>query len=334
MEEEVINASKVKKAGTLDVKKDGALLKPPRTCPEWGATQLGCECLDSCECKVPSGPPGAKVHRCRTRMVKSEVDGSESPCGDPDATENWYDTCLVHTTPFPYPKLRTESPKGEPPADPKLWRNYNSYKNKRFLPKSACYSRDYYCANFPAFPGCDPQKTYSKLVRSHLTEEQQAIVDKCKSFTDQKKCEEDETCGKGKHSTCHPTCVYTEDAPMWFRRMRGDANMKIKKSGKDPARTNDGSRLPVLQPGPGTGKGEFGTRNLGPSDATEDTVIKSGDVTEKAGAHVTTPAPEQVVAGDLGTKRSEGWLDPSEVGKNIGSDNVAVGKFRPRGAFK
>lgn len=106
--------------------------------------------------------------------------------------------------------------------------------------------------------------------------------------------------------------------------------MKIKKSREDPARVQDGEMLPVLQPGPGQSGGQFGTKNLGKTDASEDTVIKKSDKREKAGSHLTTPPPKQVLAGTVGTQRSEGWLSPSEVGKNVGNDNTAVGKFRPQ----
>lgn len=335
-EEEVINASIVHKAGTQNISKGGALVLPPRKCPEWGATQLGCECLDSCECAELSGSQYAPVRRCATRKVKSQSDGTESPCGTQEfpGAKVWYDTCLVHTTPFPRPVLRTDDPKGEAPENKTLWRNFNAYKAKRFLPKSGCYSRDQYCADFPMFDGCDPEKTYKPLhgLHTHLSEEQEAVQKKCKAIKDQKKCEEAEECGKGKHKTCHHSCVWTEDAPMWFRTLRGDANMKIKKSKQDPATVGNGEMLPVLQPGPGSLGGEFGVHSLSKTahDSDKDTVIKKSDKMEKAGSHMTTPPPEQVLAGDVGTKRSEGWLDPPEVGKNIGSDNQAVGKFRPR----
>jgi hypothetical protein len=366
VEEEEKKEKEKKIPATMNITKKGALVLPPRECPEWGATQNGCECLDTCECAEPYGPKYALVRRCKTRMVKSESDGSETQCGDPEfpGAPDWYDYCLVHTTPFPRPVLQTVDPTFEHDPDPKIWRNWDAHKNKRFLPKSACYSRDQYCASFPMFTGCDPSKTqeYTHLIRSHLSDEQQAVVDKCKKIKKQEECEEAKQCGKGKDRTCHHTCVWTEDAPMWFRTMRGKGNMKIKKSRKDPAVVGIGDQLPVLQPGPGVNHGEFGVSGLGKMDSGPEIVIKKSDKRDKAGAHLdrekqmlagfTTPMP---LAGDTGTRRSQGWgeachdrhpstpesranrhmpcgkrLPAGEVGDNVGNDNTAVGLFRPR----
>lgn len=321
LEKEIEKKNKKKKTTEIKVeKKTGALILPPRSCPQWGATQSGCECIDSCDCEKPSGP--SEIHRCETVPIKWENRSLETRCGQPESTGKWFDTCMVSTTPFPRPKFNIgDTIKKDPPEDKKEWRNFNSHKNKRFLPKLGCWSRDYYCASFPKFPGCDPGKTYSKLIsKNDLSEEQQKMLDECKKLTDQKKCEAEESCGKGKEGTCHPKCVWSEDAPWWFRKLRGAMNHDIKRSGKDPAgngldREGNPELLPVLQPGPGGIGGEHGA-----TIPDKDVVKGSGKKKSKKKKKKDNTKP----AGDVGTKASEGFDKASEVGKNVGNDKGGI----------
>lgn len=305
-------------------------------CPEWGPTEQGCHCMDYCACN--------KGGQCETKIVMyTDDDGNPAgaKCGTLAGAGAYMDTCkkapesikVPFASTMKIPKITTNSTH---------YREFNNEGNKRFLPKKMCWSRDYYCASFPNFPGCNPARTYR--TSDTLTEEQRAEIEKCGTFSDQKPCEEHKKCGEGAHGTCYPTCLWGEDAPWWFRELRGKQNMWIKRTHRDPVKSGvEGKRgprkyIPVLQPGSAGVPGQIdqslfkgkGYKYVHPSQKRNGTKSGDEDATAAAdGAAATTPAPVYVRAGEVGTRRSAGWVRAGMVGKDIGSDTEAKGRFRP-----
>lgn len=282
-----------------------------RTCPEWFQTQQGCDCIDTCDCNVALF--GGK---CVTADITyMSTDGEQrKPCGDLNPQiGKFMDTCMpaVAATPEPAVMYKGNSLSVHlDDGETEMYRGWNHRNNQRFLPKDSCFSRDYYCAKFPKFPRCNWQKTY------HLSEAMQNDIEMCEAIGDQKSCEGKETCGNGTHGTCRPLCVWTEDAPQWFRDMRGFQNQHIKRTGQDPATVREGRWLPVLQPGFDGGAASRAYANQG-------TIIKKP--TLKAGQEASTPAPVVAKgAGEIGSGRSAGFIPAGQVGQDVGSDAVPI----------
>jgi hypothetical protein len=303
----ITKSGNVKLFNVSNVTDDG---KDAKLCHEWDLTKQGCQCLDACECNRRNPRFGGEKGFCKTAHIRTlSFTNRENlhPCGDLDmASGDFYDSCSPTLAPTVEPRMAFIPPVKLKGNDT-LYRDYNGPKNKRFLPKSSCFSRDYYCATFPAFKGCVPGLTYK------YSEEIDEEIKTCKAIEDQKKCEAKEKCGKGKHATCHPICVYSEDAPGWFREMRGKQNQWLKRNQRDPAVVGGPRRYsPVLQPA-WDGRTQRGAWESG------DEIVKKP--TEWAGA-TTTPPPDGFYypAGILGHGRSAGFVRASDVGKNVGND--------------
>lgn len=269
-------------------------------CREWDLTKNGCQCIDTCECN--RGPTCKTVH---IRTLSSTNQTLLEPCGNLDLTGgNFFDTCMPAMAPTEEPSITVVPPK-RLKGNKNMYRDFNGPKNKRFLPKTSCFSKTFYCVKFPMFEGCVPGLTYK------YSEDMENQVNECKLIEDQKTCEGKELCGKGKHGSCHHMCVWSEDSPGWFRKLRGEQNQWLKKYQRDPATIKSNRYLPVLQP---AWEGNH-IRSL--QDGADDIVKKP---TEKAHVDTTPPPPSHVRAGKVGNERSAGFPRAPQVGVNVGND--------------
>jgi len=307
---------------TMNISDNGTLtfFKPNSTtddgknvslCREWDLTKQGCQCFDTCECNRNPRFGDADTPKCRTLHIATVSSTNVTimePCGDLDSTTgDYYDTCKYAMAPTPEPEFAF-LPRRKLKGNDTLYRDWNGPKNKRMLPKSSCFHRDYYCAKFPKFSGCVPGLTYK------YSESMDNEIKQCEALGEegQKKCEGKKTCGKGKHKSCHPMCVWSEDAPGWFREMRGKQNAWLKKHKVDPAVEGGPNRfLPVLQPA-WTGSQQREGWEGG------DEIVKKP--TTKAGETTTLGPDAQFRAGQLGHGRSGGFVRAPDVGKNVGND--------------
>lgn len=275
---------------------------------EWDLTKQGCQCYDSCECNRPTRT-GERI--CQTIQIRtvSYTNVTEFyDCGDYDgATQKFTDTCRLMIAPTPEPEIyiapsKKKQSKGKG-KEKSLYRDFGAKNNKRFLPKKSCFSKAFYCSSFPMFEGCVPGVTYE------YSEEMMREVEECKAIEGQKDCEGKESCGKGKHKTCHHQCVWSEDAPGWFRKLRGEQTMWLKKYQRDPAQIGKGNKLPILQPA---------WDGSPQQDEDEETIVAGSKKKAAKAAEKTTPPPK--LAGDVGTGRSKGFVKASDVGKNVAND--------------
>jgi len=292
-------------------------------CKEWGPTQQGCQCRDFCMCNKEGGT-------CETKIIEFIGNSGEKEfarCGDFTIGAGTYlDKCVE----APIPMVNAYASTMNIPDmnfNNTLYREYNSHKNKRHLPKKQCFSRDYYCVTFPKFPGCDSDRTYR--AKDQVTPETRAEIAKCQALADQGTCEKEEKCGEGEYGTCYPTCTWGEDSPWWFRRLRGQQNQWIKRNKKDPAAVGKKKYLPVLQPSAGV-PGVISKdvmEQAGVSGDTPDSLKKKAKVTTTTTTTTTTLL--MVRAGEVGTGRSAGYPSAGNVGLRVGSDMDAIGDFRP-----
>lgn len=230
-----------------------------RTCQEYGPTRGGCECVDTCDCRTQSW--------CNTRRIITKNSLGRDitvPCGDEvDIRGVAIDQCML-TPPPPgqVPQMQFNEPTSQPGVTPRdengnvVYRAYSEPKNQRFAPKFNCYARKFYCWKFPEFHGCtisgiayDPHK---------LDDESRFEMEACEKQKDQNGCN-DYTVGSDN------PCLWGEDSPAWFRKLRSEQNQEIRADG-DPAVSQNnvenggkssapGGGLPVLQPAWGGDRG-------------------------------------------------------------------------------
>lgn len=296
-------------ASELPKGEDGVVNNETTLClDEWDLTKEGCQCIDACECnrglENAQSTPTCKTMHIRTKSFTNQT--ILEPCGQFDMTsDKFVDTCMPRMAPTMEPEILV-IPRKKVVGNKSLYRDFNSPGNQRFLPKSSCFSRTYYCATFPMFQGCVPGVTYE------YTEEIENQVKECKKIEDQKSCEAKELCGKGKHGTCHHMCVWSEDSPGWFRELRGKQNAWLKRHKKDPGTVGESRFLPVLQPA-------WDGSTIREMHDGADEIIKK-QKRDHAGVETTSPPPSHVKAGDVGNGRSAGFVRAPQVGVNVGND--------------